>query len=304
VDHRRTAAVFATTIASTAARGQSGVSAGAPLNDRTTAQMGQPKIESWWARPTDNSATLLSAMIAAFVLLLPVVIAWRQLRLSQRTLEAALAQSQSDAEVRAAEAKSRRAAEFQQRLDQFFSTGTQAAIAIIHHHDRDVRLSEDREVERVTWAECELALVPATHRPYIYEPKLTAIRDCFSELVESLSRLWYFREQELLEAADVQHIAQPLLARLVEHDTPFFRNLRIFIHYCAAEPVLNLFADYVCDIRPSFPDDLSKLEAAIMRGDYGAFQASPWGPAEFRTSASRLMERLQTSQPDAQLESS
>jgi len=138
----------------------------------------------------------------------------------------------------------------------------------------------------------------------MYEPKLTAIRDCFSELVESLSRLWYFREQELLEAADVQHIAQPLLARLVEHDTPFFRNLRIFIHYSAAEPVLNLFADYVCDIRPSFPDDLSKLEAAIMRGDYGAFQASPWGPAEFRTSASRLMERLQTSQPDAQLESS
>jgi hypothetical protein len=251
----------------------------------------QPGAANWWARPTDNSATVLSALISAFVLLLPVLIAWRQLRLSQKTLEAALAQSEGEAAVRAAEAKSRRAAEFQQRLDQFFTTGTQAAIAIIHHHDRDVRLSAERGVERVTWAECELALVPATYRPYVYEPKLTAVRDCFLEWIEGLSRLWYFREQGLLDPVDVEHIVKPLLARLVEHDTPFFRNLRIFIQYSAAEPVLVMCQEYARDIRSSLSDDLERLEAALLRGDYGTWHASPWGPPEFQTSAARLAER-------------
>lgn len=251
------------------------------------AHIEQP-AERWWNRPTDNSATLLSALISAVVLLLPIVIAWRQLRLSQQTLEAAMAQSRREDETRAAEAKSRRAAEFQQRLDQFFSVGTQAAIAIIHHHDRDVRLSQMRAVERVTWAECERALVPATHRPYTYEPKLTAIRDCFSELIEGLSRLRYLREEGLLDPTDMRHIVQPLLARLALHDTPFFRNLRIHIHYCEAEPVLTLFAEYAVDIRPSFPRDLAELEAAIVRGDYGPCRASPWGPALFRDAGARL----------------
>jgi len=251
----------------------------------------QSVVTNWWTRPTDNTATLLSALISAFVLLLPVLIAWRQLRLSQKTLEAALAQSEGEAAVRAAEAKSRRAAEFQQRLEQFFTTGTQAAIAIIHHHDRDVRLSAERGVERVTWAECELALVPATYRPYVYEPKLTAIRDCFLQWIGGLSRLWYFREQGLLDPVDVEHIVKPLLARLVEHDTPFFRNLRIFIQYCAAEPILAMCRDYARDIRPSLPGDLEQLEAALVRGDYGEWRASPWGPAEFQASAARLAER-------------
>lgn len=254
----------------------------------TQTHIEQPAL-NWWNRPTDNSATLLAAVISALVLLLPVIIAWRQLRLSQQTLEAALAQSKGEEEVRAAEAKSRRAAEFQERIDQFFSTGTQAAIAIIHHHDRDVRLSDIRGAERVSWAECELALVPATHRPYIYEPKLTAIRDCFSGFIEGLSRLWYLREEGLLDPADVRHIIQPLLRRLVDHDTPFFRNLRIYIHYCEAEPVLKLCEEYAEDIRPLLQQDLAALEAAIVRGDYGPCQASPWGPAEFRRSAARLL---------------
>ena len=251
----------------------------------------QSAVADWWTRPTDNSATVLSALISAFVLLLPVLIAWRQLRLSQKTLEAALAQTEGEAAVRAAEAKSRRAAEFQQRLDQFFTTGTQAAIAIVHHHDRDVRLSAERGVERVTWAECELALVPATYRPYVYEPKLTAIRDCFLQWIEGLSRLWYFREQGLLDPIDVEHIVKPLLARLVAHDTPFFRNLRIFIQYCAAEPVMVMCQEYARDIRPSLPDDLERLEAALVRGDYGAWRASPWGPEAFQASAARLADR-------------
>jgi len=257
----------------------------------------QSGTTDWWARPTDNSATVLSALISAFVLLLPVLIAWRQLRLSQKTLEAALAQSEGEAAVRAAEAKSRRAAEFQQRLDQFFTTGTQAAIAIIHHHDRDVRLSAERGVERVTWAECELALVPATYRPYVYEPKLTAIRDCFSEWIEGLSRLWYFREQGLLDPLDVEHIVKPLLALLVEYDTPFFRNLRIFIQYSAAEPILVMCREYARDIRSSLPGDLERLEAALVRGDYGAWRPSPWGPAEFQASAARLAERAEAVSP-------
>jgi len=249
----------------------------------------EQRVQSWWDRPTDNSATLLAAVISALVLLLPVIIAWRQLRLSQQTLEAALAQSKGEEKVRTAEAKSRRAAEFQERIDQFFSTGTQAAIAIIYHHDRDVRLSEIRGVERVSWAECELALVPATHRPYIYEPKLTAIRDCFAEFIEGLSRLRYLREEGLLDPADMRHIVQPLLARFVDYDTPLFRNLRVYIHYCEAEAVLKLFEEYAVDIRPTFRRDLAALEAAIVRGDYGRCQASPWGPAEFRKSASRLL---------------
>lgn len=255
----------------------------------THAHIEQPVV-SWWDHPTDNGATLLAAGISALVLLLPVIIAWRQLRLSQQTLEAALEQSRGEEEVRAAEAKSRRAAEFQERINQFFSTGPQAAIAIIYHHDRDVRLSDIRGVERVSWAECELALVPATHRPYTYEPKLTAIRDCFSQFIEGLSRLWYLREEGLLDPADVRHIVEPLLTRLVDHDTPFFRNLRIYIHYCEAGAVLKLCEDYVADIRPSLERDLAALEAAIARGEYGPCKASPWGPAEFRRSASRLLD--------------
>lgn len=254
----------------------------------------KPAADSWWTHPTDNKATLLSALISAFVLLLPIVIAWRQLRLSQKTLEAAIAQSRSEAETRAAEAKSRRAAEFQARLDQFFSNGTQAAIAIIHHHDRDVRLSETRGIERVSWAECDVALVPATHRPYIYEPKLTAIRDCFSELIEGLSRLRYLRDEGLLDPADMRHIVQPLLERLIDYETPFFRNLRIHIHYCEAEPVLKLFEEYAVDIRQSFQRDLAGLEKAIVRGDYGPCEASPWGPALFRDAAARLFSGAQT----------
>ena len=278
-------------MAAAATPGQAQGVAAAHPSGRTIATVAQPPVGSWWARPTDNSATLFSAVISAFVLLLPVIIAWRQLRLSQKTLEAALAHSDGEAAVRAAEGKSRRAAEFQQRIDQFFTTPTQAAIAIIHHHDRDVRLSPDRGVERVTWADCELALIPATHRPYLYEPKLTAIRDCFSQFIEGLSRLWYFREQGLLEPLDVEHIVKPLLTRLVEYDTPFFRNLRIFIQYCAAEPVLTMCRDYARDIRPTLQADLEALEVALVRGDYGAWRASPWGPAEFRDSASRLLTR-------------
>ena len=278
------------TVAAAAAPGRADIAAAARTAG-AQATIVQPQAGSWWTRPTDNSATMFSAVISAFVLLLPVIIAWRQLRLSQKTLEAALAHSDGEAAVRAAEGKSRRAAEFQQRIDQFFTTPTQAAIAIIQHHDRDVRLSADRGVERVTWADCELALIPATHRPYLYEPKLTAIRDCFSQLIEGLSRLWYFREQGLLEPLDVEHIVKPLLSRLVDYDTPFYRNLRIFIQYCAAEPVLTMCRDYARDIRPALQTDLGALEAALVRGDYGAWQASPWGPAEFRDSASRLLER-------------
>jgi len=284
---RRIAVLAAAIAAGAAAPARADAAAGQAASAPHTAQVEQP-AERWWNRPTDNTATLLSALISAVVLLLPIVVAWRQLRLGQRTLEAALAQSRREEETRAAEAKSRRAAEFQQRLDQFFSIGTQAAIAIIHHHDRDVRLSQTRAVERVSWAECECALVPATHRPYAYEPKLTAIRDCFSELLEGLSRLRYLREEGLLDPTDMRHIVQPLLARLALHDTPFFRNLRIHIHYCEAEPVLTLFEDYAADIRPSFARDLAELEAAIVRGDYGPCRASPWGPAPFRDAAARL----------------
>jgi hypothetical protein len=153
-------------------------------------------VGSWLAKETDNLAT----MIGTALVLVGLLVAPRQLRI--------------DTEARREEARSRRYQEFADRIEKFRTPKARAAIMMLLNYERDVVIRDEHGPERVTWDECEVALIPARFREYLYEPRLIAIRDCFNELIENLTRLAFLLDEKLVFPPDVHHIAKPLVARI------------------------------------------------------------------------------------------
>ena len=77
------------------------------------------------------------------------------------------------------------------------------------NYDRDVIIRDSVGPERVSWGDTEKALVPGCFRQYLYEPQMTAIRDCFNDMLEGMSRLHFLLTEELVRQEDVDHICRP-----------------------------------------------------------------------------------------------
>jgi hypothetical protein len=222
-----------------------------------------PAVYGWLFRPPDNLVTLLGAVLVAI------------------GLGATALQWRSDNESKREEARSRRHAEYAERLGAYRTWETNAAIMMLLNFDRDVIIRAGQPAERVSWADCELALIPASYRKYLYEPKLIAIRDCFNGWIENMSRLVYLENERLVERKDVDHLCKTLLQRVANEPqfakTPFSRNLRLYIQWRGAEQVLVLFQRYGCDIKPLRDEDKAALSADIESGKYGQCEPSMRG---------------------------
>jgi hypothetical protein len=220
-------------------------------------------FSAWLLRPPDNLVTLIGA---SFVL--------AGLALTAR-------QWRSDVANKKEEARSRRHQEYADRLERFRTRQTNAAIMMLLNYDRDVQLHPDEEAERVSWDDCAKALIPATFRAYLYDPKSTAIRDCFNDLIENISRLVFLEKEGLVLTRDVDHLCRTLLVRIANDpqfaDTSFARNLRLYIQWRDAGRVLDLFRRYKCDIEPKKAADIAALKKEIAAGVYGDCKPSNWG---------------------------
>lgn len=227
------------------------------------AGVGSSAVSRWLLSPTDNLVTLVGS---SFVLL---------------GLLATARQWKEDAEVKREEARSRRHAEYAERLAGFRTWQTNAAIMMILNYDRDVIIRADSSAERVSWPICELALIPAPYRRYLYEPTLIAIRDCFDDWIGNISRLVYLEGEGLVKSTDVDHLCKSLLLRVSREtqfaSTPFARNLRLYIQWNGAARVLALFNRYGADIRPMLAADKAALSRDIEAGRYGDCEPSSWG---------------------------
>lgn len=145
---------------------------------------------------------------------------------------------------------------------------------MLHNFERIIPLIDAREPVR--WDEIEVALIPALYRQYLFEPRLTTLRDCFNDLLAGLTNLHFLLNQKLVKEDDVRHIARELLIRIATNDARIFRNLRLYIIWRRAG-ILSLFRRYGHDIRETVEADKESLERDIAAGRYGECIGSPWG---------------------------
>jgi hypothetical protein len=214
------------------------------------------ELAQWLRSPTDNLATLISSAIV----FLGLGVAALQWNLASR---------------------SGRYQQFADRVRDFYTPHTKAAIKMLLNFERDIDLLPDTPPVRVSWELIGLALIPGTHRQYLYEPVLIAIRDRFNDLLQNLSRLAYLAQHDLVHWADVDHIVKPLILRIAAdrkfQETRFARNLRLYIQWRGSEGVIVLFKRYDVDIRDRKATDKASLENDITTGFYGECRSSDWG---------------------------
>jgi hypothetical protein len=210
-------------------------------------------MNNWLFAPTDNLGTMLAAAGGAAIVAGGLWLNLKQWR---------------------AEAASRRHQELENRIEKFHTPETRAALMMIHYYERIIPLIDAKEPVR--WEEIEVALIPALYRQYLFEPRLTAIRDCFNDLLEGLTNLHFLMQQKLVQEDDVDHIARGLLVRIATYDARIYRNLRLYIIW-RRTGIMSLFRRYGCDIGATLEADKRSLESDIAAGRYGECVGSPWG---------------------------
>jgi hypothetical protein len=222
-----------------------------------------PSVKDWLLSAPDNLVTLIGSALVLCGLL------------------ATAQQWRLDNESKREEARSRRHAEYAERVAAFKTWQTKSAIMMILNYERDVQLAEGQPLQKVNWGYCELALIPAPYRRYLYEPTLISIRDCFNDFIENVSRLVFLQRQGLVKQEDVDHLCRTLMVRIASETqfaaTAFARNLRLYIHWRSDQRVLDLFRHYECDIESLKERDKAALEDDIIAGRYGLCERSSWG---------------------------
>lgn len=219
-------------------------------------------FRGWLFGPPDTLVTLIGSTLVAVGLL------------------ATARQWQADNQAKRDEARSRRHQEHAERRAAFRTWQTNAAVMMILNYERDVVIREDHSPEKVSWETCELALIPAPYRRYLYEPTLIAIRDCFNDWLENISTLIVQRDAGLVTQEDVDHLCKTLLLRVANQTNfasgRFARNLRLYIQWRGADRVIGLIKHYGCDITSMWIADDASLLADIQQGRYGECHPSSW----------------------------
>jgi hypothetical protein len=208
---------------------------------------------TWLFSPTDNLGTIVAAASGSGILALGLWASFKQWR---------------------AEAASRRHQEFENRIEKFHTPETRVALMMIYSYERIIPLIDQKEPVR--WEEVEVALIPALYRQYLFEPRLTMIRDCFNDLLAGLTNLHFLMNQKLVHKKDVEHIAKELLVRIATNDARIFRNLRLYILW-RDTGIKSLFRQYGCDIEKNVEADKRALLQDLAHGRYGKCEGSPWG---------------------------
>lgn len=220
-------------------------------------------ISRWLLKPPDNLVTLIgSALVCAGLVF--TSLQWR-----------------ADVPAKIDEAQSRRIEQYIDRIHQFRTPQTNAAIMMLLNYDRDVTIRDSIGPERVTWNDTEKALVPGSFRHYLYEPQLTAIRDCFNDMLEGMSRLHFLLTEGLVRQEDVDHICRPLLTRLALDEKfanePLARNLRLYILWRNPRGVMHLLQRYELPIKSMREGDVAALRQDIDADVYGPCENTGWG---------------------------
>lgn len=151
--------------------------------------------EDWLFAPTDNLGTILAATLGSLIVAGGLWLNLRQWR---------------------AEAASRRHQEFESPIEKFHTSETRAALMMIHSYERIIPMIDAKEPVR--WEEIEVALIPALFRQYLFEPRLTMIRDCFNDLLAGLTTLHFLLNHRLVKKEDVDYIAKGLFIQIVTND--------------------------------------------------------------------------------------
>lgn len=221
------------------------------------------EVGNWLLKPPDNLVTLIGAGLVGGGLLLTA------------------ANMQADRIAKRDEASSRRLEQYALRIREFRTLQTNAAIMMLLNYDRDIVVRAGDAPVRCCWNETALALVPGCFRHYLYEPKITLIRDCFNDLLEGMSRLHFLLVHELVRPADVDHICKPLLDRLIRDPKfsvePVARNLRLYILWRNPRGVLRLCERYGLPIHGRRDADVADLKRELQRGTYGPWELTGWG---------------------------
>lgn len=229
-------------------------------------------VATWLGKSPDNLVTLIGSALVGGGLLL-----------TARTIRA-------DTLAKLDEARSRRVEQYAERIREFRTLRTNAAIMMLLNFDRDIVVQEGERPERICWSDTAWALVPAYFRHYMYEPKLTVIRDCFNDLLEGMSRLHFLLTQDLVRQEDVDHICRPLLDRIVREpvfsERAIARNLRLYILWRNPRGVLHLCDRYGLPIRAMREADVAALLLELNAGQYGPWELTGWGSLDAPSSIS------------------
>lgn len=220
-------------------------------------------FSGWLLKQPDNLVTLIgSALVCAGLVF--TALQWR-----------------ADVQAKLDEARSRRTEQYVERIRQFRTPQTNAAIMMLLNYDRDVIIRDSVGPERVSWKDTEKALVPGCFRRYLYEPQMTAIRNCFNDMLEGMSRLHFLLTEELVRQEDVDHICRPLLKRLVLDakfsEEPLARNLRLYILWRNPRGVMHLLQRYGLPIETMRDGDTAALRQDIADDVYGPCEDTGWG---------------------------
>lgn len=217
----------------------------------------------WLMKAPDNLSGLLSSGLVAAGLIFTAK-QWR-----------------SDVQHKREEAKARDLQSYVDRLDRFRTPKTRAAIMMLLNYDRDIKLEEGGDKERIDWEKTALALVPGNFRSYLYEPDLTSIRDCFNDLLDGMDRLYYLETAGLLRPSDVDHICRPLIRRISADaqftHLPIARNFRLYVLWRNAQGVIQLFKRYGWDLGLRRSADVEALRREMVKGTYGECEDTGWG---------------------------
>ncbi|MBB5715835.1 hypothetical protein [Sphingomonas aerophila] len=158
-----------------------------------------------------------------------------------------------------------------ERLGSFNETpGARNAVMMLYNHDRMIPLWDqdeppEKRYVRVTWAEVEFALIPHPIYPDRFDPKLSAIRDCFEDYLSRMGQIWIYLELGVITSEDARKILAPWLRRfgLVEQRSKVVRNLRLYIRWRKLEPVERLFATYDVDLTDTAIADWQALDVEV-----------------------------------------
>lgn len=233
-------------------------------------------VGPWLRKPPDNLVTLIGSCLVGGGLLL-----------TSRTIRA-------DAQAKRDEARSRRIEQYAERVREFRTLRTNAAVMMLLNYDRNVIVEEGGDPVRMCWDKTAHALVPGYFRHYLYEPELTVIRDCFNDLLEGMSRLHFLLTQGLVRKEDVDHICRPLLERLIRDpmfaEQPIARNLRLYILWRNSRGVMDLCERYGLPIRDMRDADVFALINELKANHYGPWELTGWGNLEAGSSRRDVLQ--------------